>query len=283
MDNGVILLLGLMAGLGDILGGYLTVIKRVSRRTVARFIALGAGFLLGGAFFEVLPEAIEAVPEAPMYVALGYFTIFVIEHTFAHSAHGHHYHEEHDPGGRTGDEVPSLSAALLAEHRRTPHVLVGEPHGDEPEITGAGAWAAMVGLVIHTFFDGAAIGIGFMDSQRLGILVFIAVMLHKLPEGFSLSSIMLAAGQSRLRAFLATSVIAGSTLAGTMAAVLTGASNPNLTGVMLSLAAGSFIYIGATDLIPAAIGRRRSGIFLVLLGAAIVYVLSTVLHSLGLE
>jgi len=53
------------------------------------------------------------------------------------------------------------------------------------------------GLLIHTFFDGIAIASGFLVSPALGWIIFIAVFLHKIPEGFTVSSVMLASGRSR--------------------------------------------------------------------------------------
>ena len=59
------------------------------------------------------------------------------------------------------------------------------------------AIAALLGLVIHTFFDGVAIASGLLVSTWLGGVIFVAIFLHKLPEGFTVASLMLASGQSR--------------------------------------------------------------------------------------
>ena len=274
-----IVVLGLVAGFADFLGGYLTVIRRVSRQTVGYFIALGAGFLLGGAFLEILPEAVEATPAAPLFMATGYFVIFLIEHVFASEAHGHGLGHSHDRDGHGG-----FNMALMAEHSRTPHTLVGEPHGDEPMISGPASLAALAGLLVHTFFDGAAIAVGFKDSSRVGVLMFAAVMLHKLPEGFSLSSVMLAAAQGRARAILATVAIAATTVLGAVATIFLRDIIPASSGVFLAIATGTFIYIGASDLIPAtAGGRGKTEVLLVLAGVFMVYGLSLLLRLAGLE
>ena len=55
----------------------------------------------------------------------------------------------------------------------------------------------LLGLIIHTFFDGIAIASGFLVSNALGWIIFFAVFLHKIPEGFTVSSVMLASGRSR--------------------------------------------------------------------------------------
>ena len=55
----------------------------------------------------------------------------------------------------------------------------------------------LLGLAIHTFFDGVAIASGFLVSTWLGVVIFLAVFLHKLPEGFTVASVVLASGQGR--------------------------------------------------------------------------------------
>jgi ZIP family zinc transporter/zinc and cadmium transporter len=110
---------------------------------------------------------------------------------------------------------------------------------------GIGLWA-LIGLVPHSFFDGVAIGSGFLDSQRLGLLIFAAIALHKVPTGLSLASVMLASGNSRRDTFLAVALVALTTVAG---AAITPAIGP-LATYGLSLAAGVTIYVAASNLIP---------------------------------
>src|SRR4029077_2918978 len=76
------------------------------------------------------------------------------------------------------------------------------------------SYAALLGLVIHTFFDGVAIASGLLVSAWLGGVIFTAVFLHKLPEGFTVASLMLASGQSRRVAFVSSAILGGATLAG---------------------------------------------------------------------
>ena len=60
----------------------------------------------------------------------------------------------------------------------------------------------MAGLSVHALFDGVAIGSGFVVSNWLGWLIFLAILLHKAPEGFTMASVMLASGRSRTMALL---------------------------------------------------------------------------------
>src|SRR5207244_1745624 len=82
------------------------------------------------------------------------------------------------------------------EHTVTPHFHFGEEtHSDQFAHRHLG-YSVLMGLVIHTFFDGIAIAAGFLVSNWLGWVIFLAIFLHKIPEGFTVSSVMLASGSS---------------------------------------------------------------------------------------
>src|ERR1043166_10134987 len=83
------------------------------------------------------------------------------------------------------------------EHTLTPHFHFGaETHPESFMRRPSAAYTAAGGLCIHTFFDGVSIASAFYVSPKVGLLVFIAILLHKMPEGFTVASIMLAAGGS---------------------------------------------------------------------------------------
>ncbi len=112
---------------------------------------------------------------------------------------------------------------------------------------------AVIGLAPHAFFDGVAIASGYLESPELGLLIVGAVLLHKLPAGLSLASIMLASGNSRRRAFLAVVGIGAATVLGAVVTPAVGL----LTEYGLALAAGVTIYVAASNLIPEA--QRQPG------------------------
>jgi zinc transporter ZupT len=134
----------------------------------------------------------------------------------------------------------------LLEHTLVPHFHFGEEtHGHE-HISGQTSYKVLLGLAVHTFFDGIAIGSGFVVSRWLGWLLFFAVFLHKIPEGFTVASVMLAGGRSR-RAALNSGLILGlTTVLGAMAISL----EPTWVRAGLPLAAGVTLYVAATDLVP---------------------------------
>ncbi len=104
----------------------------------------------------------------------------------------------------------------------------------------------LAGVSVHALFDGVAIGSGFVISSWLGWLIFLAILLHKGPVGFTMASVMLASGHSRAAAFNSTLVLAASTVAG----VLMIAVVPGWLPYGLPLSAGVALYVGASDLVP---------------------------------
>lgn len=134
----------------------------------------------------------------------------------------------------------------LTQHALTPHFHYGEEtHGEAMVSRGIGVWA-LVGLIPHSFFDGVAIASGMALGDELGSLIVIGVLLHKVPTGVSLASIMLASGNARRQAMLAVAGIAAVTVLG---AALTPRSGPLLT-YGLAVAAGVTLYVAASNLIP---------------------------------
>jgi len=112
------------------------------------------------------------------------------------------------------------------------------------------AYTAVGGLWIHTFFDGVSIAAAFLVNFRVGLLVFIAILLHKMPEGFTVASIMLASGRSTGKALWATLAIGAATLAGVVAIALLQERVGSVVAYALPFSAGVTLYVAASDLIP---------------------------------
>ncbi len=203
--------LGLVAAGGNLLGGYFVVYHHWERKFLQYFLALGAGYMLAVAFLEVIPESVRLAGDAAfLYVLIGFFLIHLFEHTIA--PHFHFGEETHC------DEVSH-------HHART---------------------TLLVGLAIHTFFDGVAIAAGFLVSNWLGVVIFVAIFLHKLPEGFTVASVVLASGQSRRNALLASGLLGAATLLG----VLFTTALAGQLQYALPLSGGVTLYVAATDLLP---------------------------------
>ena len=206
----IVLLLGLIAGLANVLGGVLLLRVRAGR-FLHGFVAFGAGFLIAVALVEMVPESIHLSPIAsPLWILAGFCGVHLLEHTLV--AHFHFGEETH------ADEFLRRSTA----------------------------YSVTAGLAAHTFFDGIAIASGFAFSSTLGWLVFTGMLLHKLPEGFTVSSIMLASGRSARIAFTAACVLGAATVLGVAAIHFL----PLLAVIGLPLSAGVALYVAATDLLP---------------------------------
>jgi len=100
--------------------------------------------------------------------------------------------------------------------------------------------------VIHTFFDGVAIASGLLVSTWLGGVIFVAIFLHKIPEGFTVASLMLASGQSRMAAFGSSAILGAATLLGMILMFVL----RNTVADALPFSAGVTLYVAASDLIP---------------------------------
>jgi zinc transporter ZupT len=243
-------LLGVTAAGANVLGGSLVAHREWSRRYLNYFIALGAGFMLATALLEMIPESLKLRANSPagpasdttsvfLLVLAGYFLVHFFEHTIAP-----HFH--------FGEE--------------THHHEISHAHA---------SYAALLGLGIHTFFDGVAIASGLIVSTWLGGVIFVAIFLHKLPEGFTVASLMLASGQSRRAAFASSVILGAMTLLGMLFMFLVRGT----VGYALPLSAGVTLYVAASDLIPEV--NREPGVgmaILVFLGVAIMLGLKALFH-----
>jgi len=238
----VSLFLGAIAALADVAGGLILVRARGVERYLRYFVALGAGFLMATAVLEMAPESLRLSPRlGPVLIMAGYCAVHLLEHTInAHFHFGEETHAHEFVSGRTG-------------------------------------YSVMCGLSVHALFDGVAIGSGFVVSNWLGYLIFLAILLHKMPEGFTMASVMLASGRSRSTAFYSAVVLAAATLVGVMVIELV----PQWLSYGLPVSAGVALYVAATDLVPEV--NREPGIRMALVffaGVAGFLVLRMVLPAL---
>ena len=155
---------------------------------------------------------------------------------------------------RSGNIAPALVlagylAVHLTQHTLTPHFHFGEETHPVSSVAGT---SALVGLLLHTFFDGVAIASAFLVRPELGIMVFIAIFLHKLPEGVTISSLMLAGGRTGGRAVGAAALLGLATLVGVVFTEELGF----LVQHGLALSAGVTIYVAASNLVPEFQGKR---------------------------
>jgi ZIP family zinc transporter/zinc and cadmium transporter len=232
-------LLGLAAAAANVVGGLLIVRHTWPRHFMKYFMALGSGFMLATALLEMVPHGLERAGNSGLALVLaGYLLVHFFEHTL--SGHFHF-----------GEEVHPEEFA-------------------EPRV----GYTAAFGMAIHAFFDGAAIAAGFIVSPWLGTVVFFAIFLHKFPDGFTVASVMMAAGQGPRRALGAAVLMGATTLLGVAVMWLLRMQ----VGLGLLLAAGATLYVAASDLMPEV--NREPGILMavwVFAGVALMLLLRSLL------
>jgi len=207
-----------------------------SARSLELILAFSAGFLVAVSIGDLVPEAItKGGADAAWMILLGFVLVHLTQHVFVR--HFHYGAETHH-----------------VEHS------VGV--------------SALVGLMLHTFVDGVAIATSFAVSAHLGFLVFAAIVIHKLPEGFAISSLWVASGGSRSAALGAASALGAATVLGGLSPALIAP----LATHGLALSAGVTLYVGASNLIPEFQAKRswsHNGLFFV--GCGLYWALTTLL------
>jgi zinc transporter ZupT len=262
MDIGLrqLLIFGVVAGLANLLGGLILFpegLRGPYRGVLKYLLALGAGFMLAVTFFEIIPK-----------------TISIWQKT-------------------GGDSAQSLSVPMVLvlvgylatqffEHTVAPHFHLGEEVHFDELVSRKSAYSAVGGLLVHTFFDGVSIAAASQIDVRAGLLVFIAVLIHKFPEGFTIGSVILASGKGRKEVMIATSLIGFMTLVGVILYYLVGSKLGFTVGYALPIASGVTLYVAASDLIPEVNhhGGRRPLISLsIFAGVALFFLIHSLLES----
>jgi zinc and cadmium transporter len=183
--------------------------KNILDKLLIYFVAFSAGSLLGGAFFHLLPEALEALPatQALGLTSLGLVIFLVIESYF----HWHHCQD-------------------CPDHPLTYTMLIGD--------------------AVHNFLDGLIIAASFSASIKLGIVTTLVIMLHELPQELGIFGSLLYAGQKQKQALYKSMLAQSTIILGGLTGILLSTSIHTLSTYLLALAAGGFIYISASDLVP---------------------------------
>lgn len=229
----------LVAAAGNVLGA-LAVTRRIASglKVIERLVAFGAGFMIAVALTEIVPAALDrSGPAAPLLLLAGYLAVHLTQHTL------------------------------------TPHFHFGEETHPVNAVAGT---SALIGLLLHTFFDGVAIGSAFLVRNDLGVMVFVAILLHKLPEGVTISSLMVAGGRSRGVAIRSAALLGLATVVG----VLVTDSVGFLATHGLAISGGVTLYVAASNLVPEFQGKRGWQLPVAFfLGAGAFYITKVVLDS----
>jgi len=177
-------------------------------------ISFSAGTLLGDAFLHLLPELVEEkgfTLAISLSVLAGIAVSFVMEKII-------HWHHCHRPGEM--------------EHKH------------------AFAWMNLIGDGVHNFLDGLIIGGAYLVSIPVGVATTIAVALHEIPQEISDFGVLIHGGFTKKRALFLNFLITIAAFAGLIITLVLSQYLENITSFLIPFAAGGFIYIAATDLIP---------------------------------
>lgn len=242
----------LLGGLFSLLGGLFLLWKpALTNKFIIPLVSFGAGAFLSAALLDILPEALESVSEPhPILIAtlVGFIGFFVLERFIMK------YVTPHEHEGKHSDHTESLPYLLIA--------------GDS----------------FHNFLDGIVIGLAYVANPALGLPTALAIAAHEVPQEIGDFAVFVKLGWKPKRILginIAQSLL---TIPGVIIGFTIGGSIEGYLPMLLGVAAGIFIYIGASDLIPEI--HHRSGhdqffpvVAPMILGATLLYYFTTLTHG----
>ena len=186
--------------------------QSVRTLVVPTLISYAVGTLLGVALLALVPEALKLLPPS---AALG-----------------------------------ALLAGVLGFFTLEKLVIWRHCHTTDCEAHDSSATLILIGGAVHNFTDGVIVGAATLTALPLGITTALAVAAHQIPQEVSDYAILLDAGYTRGRAFLLNALSASTCALGAIAVSLASRWTPFALPYVLAIAAGSFLYVAMSDLIP---------------------------------
>ena len=213
-------LLALLGSVIALVGGIVFLFsKKWSKILETNSVPFAAGVLITVAIGGLLPEALEVVGESAFtYVLLSFFGAYLFENVLF-NIHHHDGHGHHD------------------HESAVPLVIIGD--------------------TIHNLIDGVAIAASFFVSPGLGLITALSTFLHEVPHEIGDFGILLKAGWGKMRIFTVNLISSSMTIVGAFGLLLF-QENTVLIGVLLSISAGIFLYLGASDFLPHVGGHEKS-------------------------
>lgn len=219
MDMLQVIFWSFVGSIFSLAGGVLLVGSKKLRDAAIRFgLPFGAGALLAAAFLGLLPEAVEGsdIHTVTLYALGGFLGFFILERLLG----WFHHHESH--------------------HHDTIHGKRNKSH----------QWLVIIGDTLHNAIDGVAIGAAFLINPAAGIGTALAVAAHEIPQEIGDFSILLGKGMRARNVILVNFFSALATVATALATYLLGNTMDLNPAPLIAIAAGFFIYIAASDIIP---------------------------------
>ncbi len=204
----------------SLLGAVLISIQRKTLDQIITYtLAFSSGVMLGATFFDLLPEGAELLPDGVfLWTLIGFVAFFILE-------------------------------KLIAWHH---HIEGRNDHHEKPL-----AYLTLIGDGIHNFVDGAVIAGAYLVSAPLGITTTLAVVAHEIPHELSDFMMLLHGGFSNTKALMYNFASATTAILGAILVLLISEQFSTLEQYLIPLAAGNFLYIVASDLIPELLTKRH--------------------------
>ena len=210
-----IILYSAIAGLSTLLGIALVIINEERVVRYSHYVnSFAAGLILGVAFFHLFPESLELSENALLYIFLGFLVFYLLENLMVlHSGSEIHFKGKGNPQHTKGMVMFS-------------------------------------GLFFHSLLDGIIIGVGFEIDPKVGLLTSLGIILHEVPEGVTTFSLLIASIARNTALRMSIAVALATPLGALISLAFIGGLSESTVGLLLAMAGGSFLYIGASDLIP---------------------------------
>ena len=225
---------------------FITMGRKTLEQIITYTLAMSSGVLLGSTFFELLPEGVELFAEGVFFWTLiGFVSFFCLEKIIQWH---HHVEGTHD-------------------------------HKEKPL-----AYLTLLGDGIHNFADCAVIAASYLVSVPLGVTTTIAIVAHEIPHELSDFLILLHGGFSTKRALIFNFLSATTAIVGTILVLVVTAQFADLERYLVPFAAGNFLYIAASDLIPELLTKRHGRtsviqVVMLIVGVSIVPLVSSLLGA----
>jgi len=188
--------------------------KRKLEKWLILLVSLSAGTLLGDAFFHLIPDSYQMEKNAhlvSLYILTGIFVFFILEKVI---------------------------------HWRHCHKIASEDH-PHPF-----SYIILVGDTVHNFIDGLIIAASFLVSIPLGIATATAVIFHEIPQEIGNFGSLVYGGFSRKKALIVNLMTSLAAALGALLILSLNIRAEGLISILIPIAAGGFIYIASSDLIP---------------------------------
>jgi zinc and cadmium transporter len=219
-----IILATIIVSLFSLIGATMLMISKAKLESIVLIlVSLSAGGLLGGAFLHLIPESLHELGEQSSVLVLLFaligFCLFLITEQFLHWHHGHHgnYCCKNIDCGSSKKEISTL-------------ILIGDG--------------------VHNFIDGLVIASAFLVDPVVGIVATIAVALHEIPQEIGDFGVLVYAGLKRSKALFYNLLSGLTAVLGGLIGFFFAQYTQNLIVYILPIAAGGFIFLAASDLIP---------------------------------